>query len=323
MICCLNPDCDRPYNSDNQQFCQTCGDTLTPLLNNRYRVLKPLARGGFACTYLATDQQQSSQSCVIKQLAYRGQGKWTQQNAPQLFHQEAQQLQALAGHAQIPQLIDYFSEDRSYYLVQELITGQDLELELKHQGPFNERKILAMLVELLPVLQFIHERHIIHGDIKPSNLIRTPEQKLVLIDFGIASVSSTRDRPHPAQVVQPPRIAGLGSPGYAAPEQMLQGRLTPASDLFSLGATCVRLLTGLEIAEIWMSQGYEWVSGWQGQLLTPLRPSLLSLIDKLLALDECQRFNAANQVLTHFQTASTQSPTPSKEKFWSKIFKKI
>jgi hypothetical protein len=75
MICCLNPDCDRPFNGDAQKFCQCCGDALTPLLKNRYQVVKPLGRGGFARTYLAIDKQ-DDQFCVVKQLAYRGAGAW-------------------------------------------------------------------------------------------------------------------------------------------------------------------------------------------------------------------------------------------------------
>jgi serine/threonine protein kinase len=66
MICCLNPDCDHPINSDNQKYCQNCGTILVPLLRNHYKIVKPLGRGGFGKTYLAEDTDKLNEPCVVK-----------------------------------------------------------------------------------------------------------------------------------------------------------------------------------------------------------------------------------------------------------------
>ncbi len=313
MVCCLNPDCDRPFNSETQKFCQCCGDALTPLLKNRYQVAKPLGRGGFARTYLAIDQQEG-QSCVVKQLAYRGTGAWLQQNATHLFRQEAKQLEQLAGHPQIPQLIEHFSEDGSFYLVLTYVPGQDLKQELQQLGLFSDRKIRSLLSDLLPLLDFIHQRQITHGDIKPENLVRSQGQKLVLIDFGIALATS-----EPAGQ----RIVGLGSPGYAAPEQMEQGKVLPASDLFGLGITCVQLLTGQLPAELWSQYSYTWIKGWQQALPKPLSPQLTLLLNRMVHPSLSQRYAAVTEVLNDLQQLSLSSnsaPQP-KQKFWFSWFK--
>ncbi|MBW4551900.1 MAG: serine/threonine protein kinase [Aphanocapsa sp. GSE-SYN-MK-11-07L] len=313
MVCCLNPDCDRPFNSETQKFCQCCGDALTPLLKNRYQVVKPLGRGGFARTYLAIDQQ-TGQSCVVKQLAYRGTGAWLQENATHLFRQEAKQLEQLAGHPQIPQLVEQFSEDRSFYLVLTYIQGQDLKQELQQQGLFGDRKVRSLLLDLLPLLDFIHQRQVVHGDIKPENLVRSQTQKLVLIDFGIALATSERAGQ---------RTVGLGSPGYAAPEQMEQAKVLPASDLFGLGITCVQLLTGQIPAELWSQHGYAWIKGWQQALAKPLSPQSTLILNRMVQPNLNQRYASATEVLKDLQFVSpspNQAPQP-KRKFWSRWFK--
>ncbi len=314
MICCLNPDCDRPFNGDTQRFCQCCGDALTPLLKNRFQVVKPLGQGGFARTYLAIDQH-DDQFCVVKQLAYRGEGAWLKQNAAHLFRQEAKQLEQLAGHPQIPQLIEYFAEDTSLYLVLEYIQGQDLKQELQQQGHFSDRKIRNFLLELLPILEFIHERQVIHGDIKPENVLRSQTKKLVLIDFGIACISTSG--------VASQRIVGLGSPGYAPPEQMDQGKVLPASDLFGLGVTCVQLLTGQLPAELWAKHNYAWIKGWNQSLAKPVSPQLTQVLNRMLHSNLSRRYASATEVLKDIQQpmlTTNQSPQP-KQKFWSSWFK--
>ncbi len=313
MVCCLNPDCDRPFNGETQKFCQCCGDALTPLLKNRYQVVKPLGRGGFARTYLAIDQQ-DGQSCVVKQLAYRGSGAWLQQNATHLFRQEAKQLEQLAGHSQIPQLIESFSEDSSLYIVLTYVQGQDLKQELQRLGLFGDRKIRSLLSDLLPLLEFIHQRQITHGDIKPENLVRNQTQKLVLIDFGIALATSQGAGQ---------RVAGLGSPGYAAPEQMEQGKILPASDLFGLGITCVQLSTGQLPAELWSQHSYTWINGWQQALPKPLSPQLTSMLNRMVHPNLNQRYTSATEALNDLQQLSLlPNPAPqAKQNFWSSWFR--
>jgi serine/threonine protein kinase, bacterial len=88
-------------------------------------------------------------------------------------------------HPQIPRLLDYFEERQSFYLVQDFVSGITLHQEIRKEGLFNEDKIRKFLVEILPIIQYVHSKEIIHRDIKPANIIRRDQDnKLVLIDFG-------------------------------------------------------------------------------------------------------------------------------------------
>jgi formylglycine-generating enzyme required for sulfatase activity/tRNA A-37 threonylcarbamoyl transferase component Bud32 len=202
--------------------------------------MKVLGQGSFGRTYGALDLDCMNRPCVIKKFIARAEGE-TLQKAQQLFSQEAQRLYEL-DHPQIPQLYAYFEQDDSLYLVQEFIEGQNLLKIFKSQGYFNEKQILAILREILPVLDYIHEHGVLHRDIKPENIMRRlPSDKnvkkgnLVLIDFGGAKQTTGTN------------LTGMGTaiytPGYAAMEHMM-GRPSKGSDIYSLGVTCIRLLTG-------------------------------------------------------------------------------
>ena len=120
MICCLNPDCDRPINPDSDAHCQTCGTPLVSLLRG-FKVIEPIGRGGFGKTYLAENTSCLNKRCVVKQLAYQGSSTWAAKKALELFQQEAEQLAQLGEDAQIPTLLAYFQEDNYFYLVQQFI----------------------------------------------------------------------------------------------------------------------------------------------------------------------------------------------------------
>jgi serine/threonine protein kinase len=312
MICCLNPDCDKPHNPDNNKHCQNCGVPLIPLLRHRYKIIRPLGQGGFGKTYLAEDTDKLNEPCVVKQLAYQGQGTWANQKAKQLFEQEAKQLQQLGEHSQIPTLFAYFQEDNYLYLVQQCIEGQDLLKELQQEGVFSEAKIRSLFLDLLPVLKFIHDRHTIHRDLKPENIMRRQrDYRLVLIDFGVAKMLAT-------SVIAYPKGTSLGSHGYAPIEQLKEGNATAASDLFSLGATCFHLLTNIPPFQLWVEQGYSWVTNWQQHLPQTLSTELINVLDKLLQKDINQRYQSAEDVLhdlqpqpSSTQQSSTPSPSPS------------
>lgn len=230
MVCCLNPDCHHPVNPDSTSFCLSCGTKLL-LLRNRYRIIQPLGSGGFGITYLAEDTDKLDERCVVKQLAPQVQGSSALQKATDLFKQEARRLQHLGEHPQIPTLYAYFEDDKRLYLVQQLISGQNLLQELKQQGVFSEQKIRELVSDLLPILQFVHEQQVIHRDIKPENIIRRrSDGKLVLIDFGVAKLATATAMGKTGTII--------GSVGYAPREQMNGGEAYSASDLYSLGATC-------------------------------------------------------------------------------------
>ncbi len=290
MICCLNPDCSKPQNPDGTNFCLSCGAGLTPLLRGRYRIIEPLGGGGFGRTYLAEDVDKLGERCVVKQLAPQLQGSWSLKKATELFQEEAKRLQQLGEHAQIPTLYAYFQEDNYLYLVQQFIEGQNLWQELQEQGAFNEAKIRELLSDLLPVLQAIHQQQVIHRDIKPENIIRRQSDgKLVLIDFGVAKQATATAIARPGTTI--------GSFGYAPIEQIQGGEAYPASDLYSLGATCFHLLTQTHPREIWLTQGYSWISSWRQYLRQPISQELSGIFDRLLQGNHKQRYQSATLVL--------------------------
>ncbi|MFW9264298.1 protein kinase domain-containing protein [Nostoc sp. CALU 546] len=291
MICCLNPDCPNPLNPNGKKFCQSCSTPLVSLLRNRFRVIRVLSdEGGFGRTYLSEDVDKLNERCVIKQLAPKFQGTWSQKKAMELFAEEAQRLQDLGEHPQIPTLLAYFEQDGCLYLVQQFVNGENLLKELQQRKAYNAREIQSILLDLLPILKFIHDRKIIHRDIKPENIIRNKSDgRLNLIDFGSSKQFTAK--------VQQKSGTSIGSHGYSPLEQIRDGKAFPASDLFGLGATCFHLLTGNSPFQLWMESGYAWVSNWREYLRSPLNPELDFVIDKLLKKDVNERYQSVDEVL--------------------------
>lgn len=303
MICCINPDCPNPQNPDGQTYCISCGLQLVPILRNRFRTIELLGQGGFGRTYLAEDIDRLNQRCVVKQLAPNVQGTWAINKAVELFQQEARQLQQLGQHPQIPSLDAYFEDNKYLYLVQQFVDGDNLLTLFQNQGIWQESQVKQLLLELLPVLKFIHEQNIIHRDIKPENIMRRrSDGLLMLIDFGVSKQLS-------GTVVS--RLGTqIGSHGYAPLEQMQGGEAYAASDLFSLGATAFHLLTGVHPYGLWTEHGYSWTANWQQHLKSPIDKELELILSKLLAKDIQQRYQSAEEVLRDFQRQSRQTPAP-------------
>ncbi|WP_445302339.1 MULTISPECIES: SUMF1/EgtB/PvdO family nonheme iron enzyme [unclassified Microcoleus] len=298
MICCINPNCKKPENPGGRTHCIDCHLELVPILRNRYRMIGFLGAGGFGRTYLAKDIDRLNQRCVVKQLAPNFQGTWESSKARELFQQEARQLQQLGQHPQIPSLDAYFEEGNYLYLVQQFIDGDNLLTLFPNQGIWQESQVKQLLLELLPVLKFIHEQKIIHRDIKPENIMcRRSDGVLVLIDFGVSKQLSG--------TVISRQGTQIGSHGYAPLEQMQGGEAYAASDLFSLGATAFHLLTGVHPYGLWTEHGYSWTGNWQQHLKTPIDKELELILSKLLAQDIQQRYQSAEEVLRDFQRQST------------------
>jgi serine/threonine-protein kinase len=213
------------------------------LFRDRYRVLKPLGKGGFGITYLAQDVELPSQPyCVIKQLHPKTRNQGSLERAKVRFRREAKALASLGSHSQIPRLLDYFTTGGEFYLVQDYIQGQTLAQEVRQRGRQTEAQVKYFLAEMLPVVEFIHRNRIIHRDIKPPNIIRsTLDRRLVLIDFGAVRqfLSDLEDGgDHQVAATQ-----FVGTPGFAPPEQLAL-RPCYSSDIYALGMTCLFLLTG-------------------------------------------------------------------------------
>ena len=298
MSYCLNPSCPNPQNTNSEKFCLSCGAKL--LLKQRYRAMKPIGQGGFSRTFLARDEDKPSMPlCVIKQFYPQAQGTGTLAKAIELFNHEAMRLEELGKHRQIPELLAYFTQDDRQYLLQEFIDGLNLGQELQQNGVYNETQIQHFLNELLRILQFCHQKQIIHRDIKPENIIRRQNPaklkgQIVLVDFGASKVVT--------QASMQQTGTSIGSPEYVAPEQM-RGRALFASDIYSLGVTCIHLLTARSPFDLYDINNDVWL--WRNYLNVSINPDLGKILDKMMATTPARRYQTVDEVLKDLNTLPT------------------
>ncbi|WP_414623190.1 protein kinase domain-containing protein [Calothrix sp. CCY 0018] len=298
MSYCLNPSCPNPQNTNSEKFCLSCGAKL--LLKQRYRAMKPIGQGGFSRTFLARDEDKPSMPlCVIKQFYPQAQGTGTLAKAIELFNHEAMRLEELGKHRQIPELLAYFTQDDRQYLLQEFIDGLNLSQELQQNGVYNETQIQHFLNELLRILQFCHQKQIIHRDIKPENIIRRQNPaklkgQIVLVDFGASKVVT--------QASMQQTGTSIGSPEYVAPEQM-RGRALFASDIYSLGVTCIHLLTARSPFDLYDINNDVWL--WRNYLNLSINPNLGKILDKMMATTPARRYQTVDEVLKDLNTLPT------------------
>ena len=297
MTYCLNPACSQPTNPDDAEFCLSCGTKLTALLRGRYRVVRPIGQGGFGKTYLAVDEDRLASCCVVKQFSPQLQeGSKSLEKAIKLFDQEAVRLDQLGEHPQIPALLAYFEHDKRLYLVQQFIEGPTLLQEMAQQGMFTEQKIRSVLAGILPILKYVHDHQVIHRDITPSNIIRRrSDGRLVLIDFGVAKLLSV-DTAQPG--------TRIGTEGYAPMEQLRSGKAYPASDLYSLAATCLFLLTRTKPDDLYDPLEGRWM--WREQLRHrggAISDPIAYVLDKMLKDMVSDRYPSADAVMRDLRVA--------------------
>jgi hypothetical protein len=195
----------------------------------------------------------------------------------------------LGKNLQIPELLAYFEQDGKLYLVQEYIEGQNLADCLQKDGKWEEIEIWQLLTEMLTVLQFVHSNNVIHRDIKPENIIRRPipgGYQYVLVDFGAARYMTGTAWLKTGTII--------GDPRYMADEQ-IQEKAIFASDLYSLGLTCLHLLTNIDPWSLFDSSEGKWV--WQDYLTTEISDELRTVLEKLVQKPTKQRFHSVEEVL--------------------------
>lgn len=221
--------------------------------------------------------------------------------AHDLFEREAKVLQHLV-HPRLPRLLAYGNENDTSYLIYPFVPGQSLEAKLAEGWRPAQGEALGLIRQLLEILVWLHDRQppVVHRDIKPSNLILTPDKQLFLIDFGAVLLHL---RPGGGSTV-------AGTFGYMAPEQ-LTGRSLPASDLYSVGATLIQLLSGLAPAAL--PQERLWIRFEQHVKVTPaLGDWIRSLIHPVVeerCPDACTAIATLEQALSEPERlASARGP---------------
>ena len=262
------------------------------LLDHRYQITDILGQGGFGQTYIAQDTRRPGNPvCVVKHLKPTTSDPRVFDTAKRLFSSEAETLEKLGNHDQIPRLLAYFDENQEFYLVQEFIAGQTLAEELIPGQPWSESQVLELLAGILEILEFVHSQGVIHRDIKPVNIIRrASDQKLVLVDFG--SVKQLR-LPLVSVGGQPTATVAIGTPGYMPTEQG-QGKPRPNSDIYSLGIIAIQALTGLPAIELQEDPN---TGELMWQHLVEVNPELTALLTKMVHYHFKDRYQTATEAL--------------------------
>ncbi len=261
------PVCNHPARA-GAKFCSVCGASLAAaslgrlaigqVLNRRYKVVRPLSKGGMGAIYLVEDGSVFGKQRVLKEMldyvdpadypdaaAYQN----AVQHARQRFEEEARTLASLK-HRGIPDIMDYFSEGGHNYIVMEFIEGADLEQRLTHsddQGrtvpgrPYPAEEVIRYGIQVCKVLEYLAglPKPVVHQDIKPANLIVDGAGEVRLVDFGTAKA---RLAVQPGGKVGLQKSSVYGTVGYAPPEQY-QGQSEPRSDVYALAATLYHLAT--------------------------------------------------------------------------------
>jgi len=300
------------HNPPGSRFCQYCGERLVlalgkdlshgMIVGDRYRMVRELGHGGFGRTYLVEDINRFGEKCVLKEFAPKVQGTQSLKKAEELFAREAGVLYKLQ-HSQIPKFRELLrakvGDASRLFLVQDYVEGwtySQLLQECKRQGKrFTEAQGRQLLLDLLPVLDYIHSLGVIHRDISPDNLIwRRSDQLPVLIDFGgVKQVAANLESEYRAVGATPaPMATILGKLGYAPPEQMRSGAVYPHSDLYALAVTVVVLVTAREPQQLFDDQTLQW--RWPEEVR--VEPLLAQVLQKMLSARPGDRFLRAAEV---------------------------
>ncbi|GAX44351.1 protein kinase [Tolypothrix sp. NIES-4075] len=312
-------------NPAGSRFCLHCGEKLDrnlvsqgiqpgQTLGDRYVIVRLLGQGGFGRTHLALDINRFRELCVLKEFSPQVQTPYVLQKAEELFQREATVLYKLQ-HPQIPRFRELFRSNlggKEYlFLVQDYVEGQPynalLNSRLQQGLRFSEAEVRQLLLQLLPVLDYIHSLGVIHRDISPDNLIlRTADQLPILIDFGgvkqvVAAVASEYYQ-HGAGAT--PAATLLGKVGYAPSEQMQTGLVSPHSDLYALAATVLVLLTAKQPQELIDTHTLTWQ--WRREVT--VSPNLEQVLEKMLSPRPGDRFQSARQVLNALNSSPVNYP---------------
>ena len=266
---------------------------VSQLLDGRYQIIEVIETGEFGLTYLAKDTRRPGEpQCFVKHLRPGSSEPKLINATRRLFQKEAEVLEKLGLHDQIPQLFAYFEENEEFFLVESFIAGHSLSTEIASGKPLTEEKVILLLKELLEILVFVHGQGVIHRDIKPGNLIRRySDNKLVLIDFGSVKEIHIAQRQVPATV-------RIGTLEYMPIEQF-QYNPQLNSDIYALGMIGIQAITGLPAYDLPKLRDLK--NSNKGEIiwrhLTACSQGLADVLDNMVRYDFRERYQSATEAL--------------------------
>ena len=268
-----------------------------------YRLLRLLGRGGFAEVYLGQHIYLGSQAAlkVLSQAALKALTLVLTDADTAQFAKEARTLASL-NHPHIIRVLDFAIENSTPFLVMEYATNGTLRQLHPQNSRLPTETVITYIRQIASALQYAHDQHLIHRDVKPENMLLGSNGEILVSDFGLAMLAP-RAIDYSTQVMEPPMV---GTTSYAAPEQ-LQGRPQPASDQYSLGVVVYEWLSGkqpfsgsaFEIAMQHVSVPppplHEYIPG--------ISPALEEVVMRVLAKEPSQRFASIQDFASALQRA--------------------
>ncbi|HVF24419.1 MAG TPA: protein kinase, partial [Anaerolineales bacterium] len=277
------------------------------LLNNRYQLLERLGSGGMSDVFRARDLM-LERSVAIKILHETYSDDKDFQDR---FRQEARAAANLS-HPNIVTVHDFGFDHDQLFIVMEHIPGKDLKTLLRQRGRYSVEDAIPLMVQACAGIGYAHRAGLVHCDIKPHNMIVTPDVRLKVTDFGIARALSTIMPDERADVV-------WGSPQYFSPEQAVGEAPSPASDVYSLGVVLYEVITGAlpftaptsdELARMHLEASPVPPS----EYIPDIPPALEEIMLKVLSKEPAARYRTADQlgrVLLRFGTLRDAATAPS------------
>ncbi len=336
------PQCGAPSKA-GARFCTRCGSRLatagppeamtrtldvgTPLQGGRYQVIGQLGHGGMGAVYLARDMELFGRLCVVKQMRPFFATQSERRRAEDDFKREAEVLARLnqPGHPRIPEVYGYFVEGLDQFLVMKYIEGESLERRVERMGqPLSETEVVRCAQGVANALVYLHSRQprpVIHRDIKPANIIVDPEDRIWLVDFGLARAAVSSGA---RVMVAGGKTVAAGTPGYTPLEQW-QMQPLPKSDIYALGATMHHLLTARDPRDRFSSfaeldiqilRSFSTFAPLQ-ELRPDVSPAMAALVSHCLETDPKRRPSAADLEIELGRLAPTGSRFFDTVKRWS------
>lgn len=269
--------------------------TKTRTVLGRYELREEIGRGGMGIVYQAHDLLEN-QAVALKELRLDNLNHHNAEEMIARFQREAQTARALQ-HPGIVRVFDSGCETDRHYLIMELLTGQTLKDLLLQQYPFAEKHLLDLLIQICDALAYAHQQGIVHRDIKPDNILITPDHQIKLMDFGIARMNTTEHF-----TLQTQAGTMLGTLSYMSPEQLQDSAMVDhRADIFSLGVVLYEIYTG-QLPFEGESMGQTILKILSAEPTAPvqhypgLRPELNSLILRMLNKRRGERFQNMSDI---------------------------